>query len=44
MGMVEHYHAHLHIFVDGKPAPVAADIGIDPRTGDMTALHTHDTR
>jgi hypothetical protein len=43
MGMAEHYHAHLDIFVNGKPVPVAADIGIDPQTGDMTALHTHDT-
>ncbi|MEV0351530.1 hypothetical protein AB0H88_37640 [Nonomuraea sp. NPDC050680] len=42
MGMAEHYHAHLDVFVDGKPVPVAADIGIDPQTGQMTALHTHD--
>jgi hypothetical protein len=42
MGMAEHYHAHLDIFVNGKPVPVAADIGIDPQTGAMTALHIHD--
>ncbi|MEU7900863.1 hypothetical protein AB0B45_49560 [Nonomuraea sp. NPDC049152] len=44
MGMAEHYHAHLDVFVDGKQTPVAADIGIDPQTEEMTALHTHDTR
>lgn len=44
MGTAEHYHAHLDIFVDGKPVPVAANIGIEPESGAMTALHTHDTR
>jgi hypothetical protein len=41
MGTADHYHAHLDIFVDGKPVPVAADIGIE-QSGAMSALHTHD--
>ncbi|WP_191897692.1 hypothetical protein [Planomonospora parontospora] len=44
MGTAEHYHAHLDIFIDGKPVPMAADIGIEPVSGTMTALHTHDSR
>ncbi|MGW3353208.1 hypothetical protein ACWDA3_58805 [Nonomuraea rubra] len=43
MGTADHYHAHLDIFVDGKPVPVAANIGIEP-TEAMSALHTHDER
>lgn len=43
MGTADHYHAHLDIFVDGKPVPVAANIGIEP-SGAMSALHTHDER
>ncbi|GAA3789746.1 hypothetical protein GCM10022226_05670 [Sphaerisporangium flaviroseum] len=44
MGTAEHYHAHLDVFVDGAPVTVAANIGIDPESEEMTALHTHDTR
>ncbi|NUW39524.1 hypothetical protein [Nonomuraea rhodomycinica] len=42
--MAEHYHAHLDVFVDRKPVPVAAGIGVDPKTGNLSPLHTHDTR
>jgi len=40
-GQVEHIHAHLDVLVDGKAVPVPANIGIDLRTGRMSALHTH---
>jgi hypothetical protein len=43
-GQVEHIHAHLDVLVDGKAVPVPANIGIDLRTGRMSALHTHDDR
>lgn len=43
MGMAEHYHAHLDVFVDGKPVTVAENIGVLSKD-EMTPLHTHDTR
>jgi hypothetical protein len=43
MGMAEHYHPHVSIVVDGTSLPVAANIGVDPTTGAMSALHTHDS-
>lgn len=42
MGMAEHYHLHLQIIVNGKEVPVPANIGVDPATGAMSALHTHE--
>ncbi|MGH3360274.1 MAG: hypothetical protein ACRDO7_15850, partial [Nocardioidaceae bacterium] len=42
MGTAEHYHAHLDVLVDGKTVPVAANIGVDPASGSMAALHTHE--
>ena len=36
-----HIHALLHVYVDGKPATVPANIGIT--TGIESPLHTHDT-
>lgn len=41
MGTAEHYHAHLDILVDGQPVPVPVNIGIDPSSGAMSAVHTH---
>jgi hypothetical protein len=41
-GTVEHYHAHLDIFVNGSKVPVPADIGIDEAAQKISALHTHD--
>lgn len=41
MGTAEHYHAHLDVIIDGKPVVVPQGIGIDPRNGAMSALHTH---
>jgi hypothetical protein len=44
VGLVEHYHAHLDIFVNGKHIVVPALIGINAGAGYLTQLHTHDTR
>ena len=43
MGMAEHYHPHLRIIINGRDVPVPANIGVDPATGAMSALHTHET-
>ena len=43
MGTAEHYHPHLQIIVNGNEVPVPANIGVDPATGAMSALHTHET-
>lgn len=37
-----HIHVWLHVFVDGRPVPVPAGIGIDPAGGFIAPLHTHD--
>ncbi|GAC1382403.1 MAG: hypothetical protein NVSMB43_23370 [Pseudarthrobacter sp.] len=46
-GNAEHYHAHLDVFVDGKPITVPAEIGFSFSGGGqpngISALHTHDT-
>jgi hypothetical protein len=42
MGTAEHYHPHLRIVIDGHDVPVPGGIGIDPSTGAMSALHTHE--
>lgn len=42
MGMAEHYHPHLQVIVNGQEVPVPANIGVDPATGAMSALHTHE--
>ena len=42
MGMAEHYHPHLRIVIDGTDVPVPPNIGVDPTTGAMSALHTHE--
>jgi hypothetical protein len=44
VGLVEHYHAHLDIFVNGKHVTVPALVGINVGAGYLTELHTHDTR
>jgi hypothetical protein len=41
-GLVEHYHAHLDIFVDGKKIKVPALVGINVGAQYLTELHTHD--
>lgn len=42
MGMAEHYHPQLRINLDGKEVSVAPNIGVDPGTGAMSAVHTHE--
>ena len=45
-GAAEHFHAHLDVFVDGKPVAVPADIGFSftaaGQPNGISALHTHD--
>ena len=43
MGTAEHYHPQLQIIIAGKEVQVPANIGVDPATGAMSALHTHET-
>ena len=43
MGTAEHYHPQLQIIIAGNPVQVPANIGVDPATGAMSALHTHET-
>lgn len=35
-----HFHAHLDVFIDGKPTPVATGVGVG--TQNLAELHTHD--
>ncbi|QIK75714.1 hypothetical protein [Nocardioides piscis] len=42
MGTAEHYHPQLRIIIDGADVPVPSNIGVDPATGAMSALHTHE--
>ncbi|KRF20608.1 hypothetical protein ASG90_18735 [Nocardioides sp. Soil797] len=42
MGTAEHYHPTLAISIDGQPVPVPPNIGVDPDTGAMSAVHTHE--
>ena len=42
MGTAEHYHPHLRLIINGKQIQVPANIGVDPSTGAMSALHTHE--
>lgn len=42
MGTAERYHPRLRVIIDGAEVPVPPDIGVDPTTGAMSALHTHE--
>lgn len=42
MGTAEHYHPRLRIRVNGTEVPVPPNIGVDPATGAMSAVHTHE--
>lgn len=42
-GTALHIHAHLDVFVNGSPVPVAALVGIDEAAQKISPLHTHDT-
>jgi hypothetical protein len=41
--LAEHFHAHLDVIVNGKPAVVPGNLGIDTTTGQLSELHTHDS-
>jgi hypothetical protein len=43
MGTAEHYHPRLRVIVKGSEVGVPANIGVDPATGAMSALHTHES-
>ena len=38
-----HIHALLHVYVDGQPVTVPANIGLDSAQGIEASMHTHDT-
>lgn len=40
-GMVQHFHVHLDLLVDGRPVTVPANIGIDVRQQLYSEIHTH---
>src|SRR4051812_23206631 len=40
----EHYHAHVHLIVEGHDVPVPTQIGIDQATQTLSPIHTHDER
>jgi len=42
-GVAQHFHTHLDVFVGLERVEVPAELGIDPATGLMADLHTHDT-
>ena len=42
MGMADHYHPRLTLRIKGAQVPVAPGIGVDPETGAMSAVHTHE--
>lgn len=43
-GVVNHFHSHLDLLIDGAPSAVPPDIGVNVRTGRMSEMHSHDTR
>ena len=42
MGTAEHYHPRLQVVINGREVPVPPNIGVDPATGAMSAVHTHE--
>jgi hypothetical protein len=38
-----HIHSLLHVYVNGKPVTVPANIGLKPPSGPFSPIHTHDT-
>lgn len=38
-----HVHAHVSIYINGQPATIPANVGIDQTQGCFYWLHTHDT-
>ena len=42
--LIEHYHFHITLIVDGHDVPVPANMGIDQATETLSPIHTHDER
>lgn len=42
MGTAEHYHPSLRVLINRIEVPVPPNIGVDPATGAMSAVHTHE--
>jgi hypothetical protein len=42
--LVEHYHSHLTLVVDGHEVPIPANLGIDLASNTVAPIHTHDER
>jgi hypothetical protein len=42
MAYATHFHAHVTLYVDGRQTPVPSQVGIDPSTQTLAAIHTHD--
>jgi hypothetical protein len=40
--VVEHYHVHIRLVVDGNAVPIPNDMGIDQAGGIIAAIHTHE--
>lgn len=43
MGTAEHYHPTLRVVANGEAILVPPNIGVDPSTGAMSAVHTHES-
>jgi hypothetical protein len=41
---IYHVHAQVKIFINGKPAPVPVNIGVDEDSGFHASFHTHDEK
>jgi hypothetical protein len=42
MAYATHFHVHITLYVDGRKTPVPSQVGIDPSTQTLAAIHTHD--
>jgi hypothetical protein len=42
MAYATHFHVHITLYVDGRETPVPSQVGVDPSTQTLAAIHTHD--
>jgi hypothetical protein len=42
MAYATHFHVHITLYVDGRQTPIPSQVGIDPATQTLAAIHTHD--
>jgi hypothetical protein len=42
MAYATHFHVHITLYVDGRKTPIPSQVGIDPVTQTLAAIHTHD--